>query len=393
MSRFRMRARSADIPMRQVSGILLCMMAVSASLGMLVPLLAVSLAGMGISSTLIGFNAATPALAGLVATPLLPYLLAWVGARRFMLGCLAVGILCTLAYGWTFNVWAWFPLRFLNGVAIGGLFLVAEIWLNAIAQEEWRGRLIGIYATAAALGFAAGPVLLALVGWEGFAPFLAVCAVFVPACASLLLFPREIPEALGNSPAKVAPGLLLLLPSAFAAVLVFGALEEQGISLLVIYTLRVGSAAQDSIYAVAAFAGGGAFGPMLIGALADKWERRATLLLCTLGACACLGLLPFSVGVPALFFAVLMFFGGLVAGLYTISLTLIGATFRGGDLTAANALLLMLYSSGALLGPVLGGVSMDVWNPHGLIVSMLILLGGYGALLSLRIALRARGRR
>ena len=60
--------------------------------------------------------------------------------------------------------------------------------------------------------------------------------------------------------------------------------------------------------------------------------------------------------------------GGIVAGLYTLSLTIIGQRFQGGGLVTANAALVMLYGGGAVIGPFAGGVAMGLWNPHGLIV-------------------------
>ena len=382
---------AAAFPWRSMVAIIACLTAASASLGMVIPLLSVSMERMGVSSTIIGMNSAMPAVAGLIATPFLLRLLTKTSPRLFLPGCLCMSICCVFSYGLFQDVWVWFPLRFLNGVAIGGLFVVSETWLNAIAKEEWRGRLIGIYATFFTLGFASGPILLELVGWEGFLPYLVICAVLLLALPPLLLIPKQLPETLGKPPTTALLRLLPLAPAAFVAVLVFGALEGQNITLLTIYALHAGAEERDGIRAVTAFASGGAIWPLLIGILADRIDRRKVLLVCALGGLFFALFLPFFVGRPFVFFAMLFMFGGLVGGLYTLSLTLIGETFQDANLTAANALFLMLYSFGSLVGPVAGGISMDIWDPHGLAVSMILLSGGYASLLVWRIARRRRG--
>jgi MFS family permease len=71
-----------------------------------------------------------------------------------------------------------------------------------------------------------------------------------------------------------------------------------------------------------------------------------------------------------LFALSLFIYGGAVVGLYTVGLTLLGQRFRGADLAAANSAFVLMYSTGALLGPPLSGLAMDLWNPHGLIAAM-----------------------
>ena len=54
----------------------------------------------------------------------------------------------------------------------------------------------------------------------------------------------------------------------------------------------------------------------------------------------------------------------LSAGSYALSVA--GDRFRGPQLVAANAAVVMCYGFGSLAGPVLGGVAMTFVGPHGL---------------------------
>ena len=53
-------------------------------------------------------------------------------------------------------------------------WVVSETWLNMVATERDRGRIMGIYATVLAAGFAIGPLIIGAVGIEGWLPFLIV---------------------------------------------------------------------------------------------------------------------------------------------------------------------------------------------------------------------------
>lgn len=359
-----------------------------ASIGMVIPLLAVSMERMGISSSIIGLNSAMPPIASLLVTPFIPRLLPLVPARLFLPGCLCLSICCVLLYGLFQNVWFWFPLRFLNGVAIGGLFVVSEVWLNVIAEERWRGRLIGIYASFFALGFALGPILFRFTGLEGILPYLAICGVLSLALPPLMLIPRESPKELGVHPTFAMFRLLYIAPAALLAVLVFGVLEGEMLTLLSVYALRMGLDEYTSILTITVFAAGNVVWPIPIGMLADMVNRRVILLLCALSGLASAVMLPFIITMPAIFFPMLFIFGGMVSGLYTVGLTLVGQHFRGKNITSANALFLVLYSLGSLLGPVVGGISMDIWDPHGLAVSMMLFSGAYAFFLGWRMLSR-----
>ena len=376
---------------RVAAALIASITAASASIGMIIPLLAVSMERMDISGTIIGLNSAMPALAALVALPFIPKLLTLIPVRWFLPGCLLLSISCLFLYGWFPNVWIWFPLRFVNGFAIAGLMVVSETWLNVIAEERWRGRLIGAYATFFALGFALGPILFRFTGIDGFLPYLAACGVLSLALPPLLLVPKTPPKELEAPPSVAMFRLLSLAPAALLAVLVFGVLEAEMLTMLSIYALRMGLSELNSILTITVFAAGNVVWPMPLGYLADIIDRRLVLLFCALSGLVAALLLPFIITTPSVFFPVLFLFGGIVSGLYTVALTLIGQTFQGANIASANALFLVLYSLGALLGPIVGGVSMDIWDPHGLAVSMILISGSYALLLGWRILQIRRG--
>jgi MFS family permease len=130
----------------------------------------------------------------------------------------------------------------------------------------------------------------------------------------------------------------------------------------------------------------------LLGWLADKVDRRKVMILCgavgLVGAC----LLPLTNGAgwPAL--ALIFVWGGFIAGLYAVGLAHLGSSFKGGELAAANAAFAIIYAMGVLIGPSLGGIGMDLWNPHGLPVVLGLISAALVLVVAIRTATIARPR-
>ena len=68
-----------------------------------------------------------------------------------------------------------------------------------------------------------------------------------------------------------------------------------------------------------------------------------------------------------LLFPVLIVWGGIVVGLYTIGLAHLGARFSGPDLLSANSLFILIYAFGSLISPAFIGAAMDIWSPEGFV--------------------------
>ena len=66
------------------------------------------------------------------------------------------------------------------------IFTAGEAWINQLAGDVGRGRIIGIYAAALSAGFGIGPLILSLTGIEGWAPFLVNAAITALATLPLL---------------------------------------------------------------------------------------------------------------------------------------------------------------------------------------------------------------
>lgn len=347
------------------------------------PLFSILLERYCASDDVIGYNAATMAVAAVVFTPFFPRLIAASGLKPFLLGCL---FLMVLTYGLlglvAEKVWLWFPLRFIFGFAGAGLFAGSEIWINALAPEGQRGRVIGIYTTCLALGFAAGPFMIAAFGTEGFLPFFIGMLIF-----SAALLPLAIATPPPAPPGEKPRGFFHLLPKAPATFLsssIFAGAEAAILTFLPVYALEVGWGERTGATSVTVYGLGLVALQYLIGRQADRFGYGRSLVACALLSLT--GAFLFAVIADALItlYVVLFLWGGVVAGLYTVGLTLLGDRFPRSDLAAANTGFVFMYGLGAIIGPAGAGLAREIGGQLGLELFLIAVLAAYAVLVLAR---------
>jgi MFS family permease len=83
----------------------------------------------------------------IVSAPFIPALARRVGGARLAILCSVLAALTLIAIGWTQEVWAWMPLRFLLGFFANPLYVISETWLMSITPAPRRGRIMGLYSS------------------------------------------------------------------------------------------------------------------------------------------------------------------------------------------------------------------------------------------------------
>ena len=68
----------------------------------------------------------------------------------------------------------------------------------------------------------------------------------------------------------------------------------------------------------------------------------------------------------------MFFYGGALGALYTISLVLLGRRFKGADLSAASAMLAVMFCIGSFIWPSAGGAAMDRFGGGAMPVSLIV---------------------
>ena len=326
--------------------------------GLTMPLLSLLLNRQGADETLIGLNTGAYFIAIFAVAPFVSRLMRVRGPALLMLAAiLAEAVLLALLCAFR-NVWLWFVLRFALGIAASFLWIAGEAWVNHAAQDSHRGRTIAVFGVVVSAGFALGPAILSWTGVEGWTPFLVTIAVLLLAAAVLAGALGSAPRLRGKTSGPLAR-YVLLAPVAMFGYFVFAAGDALLLTFLPIYAVEVGLEEVEAVRLLAVLAVGSMALQYPIGWLADRVSNHAIVAVLGVALLAGSIALPVALPHPVIGVAFMFLYGGALVGLYTISLTLLGRQFRGADLSAASAMLSVMFCIGAFVWPSLGGALMD----------------------------------
>lgn len=345
---------------------------VGLALGLSLPLVSLRLDAWGYGDFAIGVMAAMPAFGVLLGARITHAFAAVCGTSR----SLQLSLLLSAASLAGLALWPdyglWLLLRLMLGVSLTVVFVLGESWINQLASEAWRGRLVALYGTAFALSQLCGPLLLSLIGTAGDQALWLGATLLVVGC--LLLLGRDGAPEVGQQ-ALAGGGLATFCrgqPAIAWAVVLFAAFDALALTLLPVYLLREGIGQDRTLHMLGALVLGNALLQLPLGLLADRLPRAALMRACGLLLLASSLLLPGLLHSP-LVWLLLPLLGASAGGLYTLALVLVGARYRDDALVRANAHIAMLWGLGCLLGPLFSGAASQWLSGHGL---PLLLAGG-----------------
>jgi MFS family permease len=339
---------------------------VGVSVGAIVPLLSLNLEQRGFDATEIGVNAAMFPLGAVAFSFLVPRIVAWLGIFNAIVASITLSSALMLLFAVIDDYLAWCAIRLVIGCIGVVHWIASETWINLLARDSNRSRVMAIYATVMAGGFVGGPLLLSLTGINGWIPFLAVAVASLFALVPVLLI-RSAPPALDRALHLDLFGVMRAVPLVMAAALVAGFVDASLFSLIPVYQLRAGHAEQLAILSLSVFMAGNLVLQYPLGWIADHTSRRhaaiATAAIIVLGSVAYPLMLP-ALGPP--FWLMMFVWGGVSWGMYTLGLALLGERFQPAKLAAANAAFVMMYEVGSITGPIASGAALDRWPTYGL---------------------------
>ncbi|MGQ7959962.1 MFS transporter [Pseudomonas sp. SP16.1] len=335
------------------------------ALGVTMPLVSLRLEGWGYDSFAIGVMAATPAVGVLLGAALAGRLAARFGTTTLMQLCLLLGALSVAGLALVQDYAVWVALRLFIGVALTVVFILGESWINQLAVEKWRGRLVALYGTGYALSQLCGPLLLTALGTASDSGFWTGVGLLVG--GSLILLGRSgAPQVDAHSASgRGLPAFCRKLPAIAWAVMLFAAFEAMMLTLLPIYGLRQGFTQEVALLMVSVVVVGDAVLQLPIGWLADRMSRQTLFRGCGLVLLLSSLAIPLLLHTP-LIWPLLVTFGASAGGLFTLSLILIGERYRDDELVRANAHVAQLWGIGCLIGPLSTGAISQWVSGHAL---------------------------
>jgi MFS family permease len=320
----------------------------------------------GHSRTALGLVAASYSAGFMMGAMIATTLLSRVGHIRVYAACAAIFAVTTLMLHFSSDVWAWGLARMIAGMSVALMFAAIESWMNFSIGARVRGEVMSVYMVLTKGALALGPFFA-----FGYAPPEAEPWMIAAALAALSMVPVCFTAAEQPDPPKAQPPALVeQFATAPAAVIgSFGAGLVNGgvLALAPLYAAQhYGPGAAAEFYS-AAFVGS-----LLLqwpaGRLSDRIDRRLVIAgLALLAAISSLVLALWS-GHLAHWSAVALFFlwGAGALSFYGIAVAHMADRAEPGKLAQSAAGLLFVWAAGSVIGPLIMGPLVDVFDVAGM---------------------------
>ena len=339
-----------------IIGIIAALGAANIAMGMMVQVIPLVLDAGGATKFVIGNNVMAGQAGSLLAGLSLVWLRQHVKGHFLVMCALVLVFLSLVGFAFTTPFYAWFALRFLIGLTQSVIFTTGESWLQAIAPDKMRGRVMGSYMTSQTLTFALGPSLIKYIGFQGSVPWL--IGVAASALALCLMAFIKIPEtAHGERPAH----MMAVAREAWFAFLCVGMVtvfEAFSLTFFALYAVQngfsAGTATQLLSFGIAAcilF-----FIPL--GYLGDHWSRRGMIGLCAVVAMVACALQGFAISTIWIW-PLIVLLRATAFGIYLGGFALLGDKFKGTEMVAASSINSILWGFSGVVGPPLAGLALD----------------------------------
>jgi MFS family permease len=288
----------------------------------------------------------------------------------------------SLLSGLFFNIYFWLILRFFTGFAVAGVFVVIESWLLSHAEEKTRGQVLSFYMVTF---YAAQSLGQLFIKYES--NNILFFFAFIAMSSSLSILPLAMTKV--DMPNLTEPSTLSIrqmykrcasgLYACFVGGLVLGCIYAL-FPLFLIQTFNSQDAVAIYMFAVIF---GGMFFQYPIGKMSDVIERRIVLII--IGIISALIVLAMSFVVKSfyLFLMLCALFGGFTFTIYPVSISHACDSLVNRDIVSGIQTLLLTYSIGAMIGPVLASFLMKI-SEWGLFIYFFALLASMVLFLSWR---------
>lgn len=341
------------VPLLVSAAILLC------GNGVLVTLVAVRANLEGFSPSTIGLFG-TSYFAGFVVGCLFTArLIAQAGHIRVFAALASAAALTSLILILFVDPWVWAATRAVMGFCFSGLFTVVEAWLNEKAPSSSRGRVLSLYRLIDLGSVTVAQFLLPAIGPEGF-PIFAVVAIFFCLAVMPISLSRQRSPLAPERPSLDVGRIWRLSPVACVGCVTVGLTTSAFRTVGPVYAQSAGlSVEQVAVFMTAGIVGGAVL-QFPFGWLSDRYDRRWTLLIATVGASlAGLAITLTGASEPFALYAGAFVFGCFAIPLYSLSVAHANDMAGEGDYVQLTATLILFWGLAASVGPFTASLLMQ----------------------------------
>lgn len=324
----------------------------------------------GFSTTMTGFIMSSFYAGFLVGSISTPKVLAKVGHIRVFAALAALASAAILVHAIFIDLWVWTGLRLVSGFCFAGLYVVAESWLNDRATNESRGKVLSLYMVVTYIGVGIGQLFLNLASPESFELFVLV-SILVSVAVLPLLLAAGSPPQFNDAVSIRVRDIFQSSPLGIIGTFLVGMVTATFFALAPVYAQRQGLEIRDISYFMTAAVIGAVLFQWPIGALSDRFDRRKVLTAVTLlASIAAVSNIPLGQLSGYWPYVAIGVFCGLSLPLYSICIAYTNDHLQPEQMIAASGSLVMVGGIGAVSGPLVVAVMMDILGDDSFLWSL-----------------------
>lgn len=339
--------------------------------------LALVMAGNGLQGSLLGIRAEAEgfglAVSGIVmacyfagffaGSIYASHVLKSVGHIRVFAALASTASSAVLLHAVWINPISWGLMRFVFGLCMAGLYVVVESWLNELADNTTRGRLLSVYMVVTMAGVSAGQFLLNVADTNGFTLFILSSVLVSLSLVPISLSTTSSPPISTPTPISVKE-LWEIVPTGLITSFFVGAASGTLLGIGAVYAASVGM--PDSRIAIFMTAPmlGALLGQMPIGWISDRVSRRGVIVAVTLTA-ALAAVTPTMVDSQSDLVIVAMFvLGATLFPAYSLGIAYTNDWLSPDKVLGASGSLVRINGTGAVFGPLVAAGLMSTVDPQ-----------------------------
>lgn len=341
----------------------------------------------GIRASLEGYSASASGIiltgyyAGFLLGALyIPQRIKNVGHVRTFAALASIASISILIHSLHISFIGWFLMRFISGICFVGLYTVAESWVNDLSDNEHRGQALSVYMIVSMAGSAFGQLFLNLADPETATLFMIVSVLISISLVPILMVVSKQPDF---SVAKffTVKELYKTSPLGVVTAIMTGLAHGTLWGIGSIYALKNGLSIEQVSIFMFTFVIGGAINQYVVGYLSDKYDRRTVIVIVAFLA-SIFAVLAVLIGSSYTALIITTFiFGGLTVPLYALAIAHTNDFLEKDEMIAASAGIQLAGGIGLTIGPVIGGLSIDLIGANGFWIYLFLihaLLGVFG---------------
>ena len=307
----------------------------------------------------------------------IPNIISRVGHIRVFAAFASLASLVVLVHAIIINPFVCFLLRVLTGISMVCIYTVAESWLNDRSSNKNRGSVLSIYMVILYGAMGIGMFLLNFSSPKNFQPFILISVITSAALIPILLTKKK-PPTFKKIKAMTLKDLYTASPFGMVSSIFYGTIQSALFTLLAVYAASMNFSILEISIVTFLLAVSGAISQFPVGKLSDVYDRRLVIVVSTFGA-AIFALfaiyvskqmyLPEGLATSKTWFYIfLILFSFCSLPMFSLILAHTNDYIPKEKFVAAGAGLQFVFGLGAMSGPFLCSIFMNIVGSNGFFI-------------------------